>query len=195
MESLSNFPVADGIVLIILTGFFLRSFFNGALKEIFSVVSLLAGFLAAANFGPLAQTWVVSWAGDTKWLAYAGYISLFIGVWFAVRMLGRLASNLAKHSLLGPWDRFGGGVIGVVKGVFIIATVVVSMDEFAPTIAPTAHEDERVMPYIRDVGGYIRNAATWERMEKIKEAVEAQVGPKSPTPEDQPNPENQKKNP
>ena len=161
---------------IIVTGFFLRSFFNGALKEIFSIVSLVAGFLVAANYGPAAQTWVTEWAGESDWFAYTGHIVLFIGVWFAIRMLGHLASNLTKGSVFGPWDRFGGGLIGVAKGVLIISTVVVSMDEFAPAFAPSANADARVMPYIRQVGGYIREAATWERVEKIKEAMESQVG-------------------
>lgn len=171
-----EFPVADGVVLVIIAVFFFRSFFRGALKEIFSLIALVSGFFASGMYGPAAQSWLEGWTGESGWLPFVGYAGLFIAVWLAINLFGKLVSTLAHKTSLGTWDRLSGGVIGIAKGAFIVSSVIVFLDVYAPSIAPPEDEDERVMPYMRQMGGFIRQTAIWDvegHIEKIKEAVGA----------------------
>ena len=52
MEPMINLSLADSVVLVVLTAFFLRSFFQGALKEVVSLSSILAGYVASFNSAP-----------------------------------------------------------------------------------------------------------------------------------------------
>lgn len=176
---MTDFLIADGVVLLVLAAFFLRSFFHGALKEIFSLVSLGTGYLAAGKYGGLAQSWVEGWTGESRWFSYAGYVGLFIAVWFLIGLAGKLISSLVQNSALGGWDRVGGGLIGLVKGGLIVSSVVVLLDLYIPAIPLPSNEESRVMPYVRQVGTYVREAATWDikgKVEEIKNAVGAGEG-------------------
>ncbi len=176
---MTDFPIVDGMVLVIIAAFFLRSFFHGTLKEIFSLVSLGTGYLAAGKYGGLAQSWVEGWMGESRWISYAGYIGLFIAVWFLIGLAGKMVSSFVQKSVRGAWDRIGGGLIGLVKGTLIVSSVVVLLDLYIPSIAPPSDEDSRVMPYVRQVGTYVRKAATWDlkgKVEEIKKAVGAGEG-------------------
>lgn len=173
---MNDFAFVDGVVLVIIAVFFLRSFFNGALEEIFSLLSLGIAFLVSGKYGGLAQAWVEGWTGELRWISYAGHIGLFLAVWISVNLVGKLVSSLAQNSALGPWNRMGGGAIGVVKGAIIISSVVVLLDIYAPpSFAPPKDENSLLMPYVREIGAVIKNAAAWDvqsKMEDLNKAVD-----------------------
>ncbi len=176
---MTDFPIVDGAIAVIVAAFFLRSFFQGALKEIFSLVSIVTGFLAAGKYGAVVQSWLEGWTGESRWVEYTAYVVLFAVVWFVISLAGRAISNFVRSSVLGSWDRVGGGLLGIVKGVFVISAAVVVLDVFAPSLAPPEGGNARVMPFIREIGAYIREAATWDvegGVEKIKKTVGAGTG-------------------
>ena len=66
LDPMNDIPVADGAVLIILAVFFLRSFFRGALREIFSLLSIAAGYVAAVFFGPAFESSLHIWTNGSS---------------------------------------------------------------------------------------------------------------------------------
>jgi membrane protein required for colicin V production len=122
---------------------------------------------------------MVGWTGESRWIKYAGYIGLFLAVWFLINLAGKMVSSFVRNSVLGSWDRVGGGLIGLVKGALIVSSFVVLLDAYLPSIAPPKDENSQVMPYVRQIGAYVRKAATWDlkgKVEEIKEAVGAGEG-------------------
>ena len=173
---MTDFPIVDGAVLVIIAAFFLRSFFRGALEEIFSLVSVVTGYLAAGKYGEFVQAWMVGWTGESRWIKYTGYIGLFFAVWFLISLAGKMVSSFVRNSILGSWDRVGGGFIGLVKGAFIVSAAVVMLDAYLPSIAPPKGENSRVMPYVRQIGTYLRKAATWDLKGKVGEIKKTMGG-------------------
>ena len=166
---MTDFPIVDGVILVIIAAFFLRSFFHGALNEIFSLLSIVTGYLAAGKYGGLVQEWMVGWTGESRWFAFAGYIGLFFAVWFLIGIAGKMVSSFVRNSIFGSWDRIGGGFIGLVKGTLIVSAAVVLLDAYLPSVAPPKGENSQVMPYVRQIGTYVRKAATWDLKEKVEE--------------------------
>ncbi|MEE9274816.1 MAG: CvpA family protein, partial [bacterium] len=177
--AMNDFAVSDIIALTVLGGFFLRSFFRGALKELFSFLALAGGFFAAARYGSAAGEALGRWTGESDWLGYAGGGAVFVAVWLAVGLFGGLVSRLARAASLGPADRFGGGLIGLAKGVLIVSVAVAAIDAYAPGLILEDGGGGRVIPHIRWVGGYIRTVSTGEvgeRLEQARERIGAAAG-------------------
>ncbi len=170
---MNDFAVSDIIVLTVLGGFFLRSFFRGALKELFSFLALAGGFFAATRYGGAAGDVLGRWTGEANWLGYAGGGVLFVGVGLAVGLLGGLVSRLARAASLGPADRFGGGLIGLTKGVLIVSVAVAAIDAYAPGLILEEGGGGRVIPHIRRVGGYLRTVSAGGVGERLEQAGES----------------------
>ena len=193
---MKNFPIADGVVLLIVAVFFLRSYLRGALREVFSLIALMMGYLAAGRYGPDLGDVFGNWISGGGWVQVAANSIVFIAVWLGAGFLGKLISRLADRSQMGPANRIAGGIVGLAKGVFVVGAVFAVLEAFAPSVfsvIPAAHENERVMPYVRRAGRFFQRAAKLdleEQMELIKESVGLGAGKEkevSPPPEEKKN--------
>ncbi len=190
---MKNLPIADGVVLLIVATFFLRSYLRGALREVFSLVAVMMGYLAAGRYGPDLGDVFGNWISGGGWVRVAANSIVFIAVWLGAGFLGKLLSRLADRSQMGPANRIAGGIVGLAKGVFVVGAVFAVLEAFAPSVLPAAHENERVMPYVRRAGRYFQRAAKLdlkEQMELIKESVGLGAGKKQgkpPPPEEKKN--------
>ena len=168
--------VPDFVILLIVAGFFLRSFFRGAVKELFSLLALFTGYVAAVRYGWMIAEKAVFWTGDGIWVRHGGYAAVFIVVWLGVNLIGTLASRLVRSSAVGLSDRIGGGILGGVKGVLLIsAGLLIVQTHFSDTILD-AGKGERVMPWIRRVSVYLRYMSPAELNARIKE-MKRLIGP------------------
>jgi membrane protein required for colicin V production len=171
---MKNFPIADGAVLLVVAAFFLRSYFRGALREVFSLVAMMMGYLAAGRYGSDLGEVFGNWISGGRWVQVAANSIVFIAVWLGAGFLGKLLSRLADRSQMGPANRIAGGIVGLAKGMFVLGAVFAILEAFAPSVLPAAHENERVMPYVRLAGKYFQRAAKLdleEQMELIKKSV------------------------
>ncbi len=168
--------VPDLVILLIVAVFSLWSFFRGAIKELFSLLALFAGYVAAVRYGWMIAEKVVFWTGDASWVRYGGYAVVFIVVWLGVNLIGALVSRLVRSSAVGLSDRIGGGILGGVKGViFISAGLLIFQTYFSDTILDV-RKGERVMPWIRRVSVYLRYMSPAELNVRIKD-MKRLIGP------------------
>jgi membrane protein required for colicin V production len=165
---MNNFPVTDGVVLLILVVFFLRSFFRGALKEVTSLLSIFIGYASATYFGPVFEDSLRLWVSSSWSSRSAAFTIVFVVVWLLASIAGRLVLHFTGASPTGYLNRILGGVIGLGKGVFFLSVAYVTFLSVAPSLMPGPRSDERVMPIIRHTGEYIRQASVLELGDQVE---------------------------
>lgn len=173
-DPMSNFPITDGAVLLILVVFFLRSFFRGALKEVSSLLSIVIGYVSAVYFGPVFEDSLRLWVSSSWSSRSAAFTGVFVVVWLLASLAGKLVLHFTGASPTGYLNRISGGVIGLGKGVFFLSVAYVTILSLAPSLMPGPRANERVMPIIRHTGEYIRQASALElggQVELIKKTM------------------------
>jgi len=165
---MNDFPITDGVVILFLVVFFLRSFFRGALKEVTSLLSIFIGYASATYFGPVFEDTLRLWVSSSWSSHMAAFTTVFVVVWLLASIAGKLVLHFTGASPTGYLNRILGGVIGLGKGVFFLSVVYVTFLSVAPSLIPGSRADERVMPIIRHTGEYIRKVSVLELGEQVK---------------------------
>lgn len=125
----------------------LRGLWQGAVREVSSLVALLAGFVLAGRYASEAAAFVQQAVKNPQIAAGLGYLGLFFAVYVGVVMLGVFLRKLLHAVLLGWIDRLGGGVLGLAKGLLISCLLLFVLTLF---VSPRSHwvADSRLSPYL-----------------------------------------------
>ena len=147
--------VADWIILAFLAFSVVGAAIEGFFHEAFHLAGLVLGYvLAAWQYQRLAD-WFAPYL-KTPWV---GEIIAFLVIFFAVLLLAGLAGRIARWAMkkagLSTIDRFLGAVLGLLRGVLVVAIVLTAMTAFAP--AAKWLDESQLAPYFL-VGG---RAAIW----------------------------------
>jgi membrane protein required for colicin V production len=107
------------IVLIFILGLcFILGFWNGLVKQVASILGIVAGVVAAARLAPpLAPHLTGRIIADPRAARIAAYVLLFVLAALAVWLVGLLLRAIIKQAELGMTDRIWGALFGLVKGV------------------------------------------------------------------------------
>ncbi|MBZ5550367.1 MAG: CvpA family protein [Acidobacteriia bacterium] len=147
--------VADWIILAFLVFSTVAAAFQGFFREAFRLAGLVVGYLLAAwQYHRLAEWFAPHlksvWIGEI-----AGFLVIFFAVLIVAGLAGRIARWVMKETGLTTIDRILGGVLGLLKGVLVVAVVLTAMAAFAPAAKWLAGSE--LAPYFL-VGG---RAAVW----------------------------------
>lgn len=147
--------VADWIILAFLVFSTVAAAFEGFFREAFRLAGLVVGYLLAAwQYHRLAE-WLAPYL-KSQWIGeIAGFLVIFFAVLLLAGAAGRIARWVMKEAGLTTIDRILGGVLGLLKGVLVVAVVLTAMAAFAPAAKWLAGSE--LAPYFL-VGG---RAAVW----------------------------------
>ncbi|MGA7292336.1 MAG: CvpA family protein [Terriglobales bacterium] len=147
--------VADWIILGFLAVSMVGAAIQGFFREAFSLAGLAVGYLLAAwQYQRLAE-WFAPHL-KSPWLGeIAGFFIIFFAVLIIAGFAGRTARWAMKKAGLSAIDRILGAVLGLLRGVLVVAIVLTAMAAFAPTAKWLAESE--LAPYFL-VGG---RAAVW----------------------------------
>jgi membrane protein required for colicin V production len=146
---------ADWIILVLVLGNVISAAMQGFFAEALSMAGLIVGYIVAAwQYQRLAQ-----WLGTflkNDWLAeILGFLIIFFAVVLLFVIAGRIARWVMKEAGLSGFDRFLGGVLGLLKGGLMVAVILMGMTAFTPT--SKLLESSQLAPYFLLVG----RAAIW----------------------------------
>jgi membrane protein required for colicin V production len=105
---------------------------QGFFYELFSLAGVIVGYVlaawvylrVAAFYAPLVKS---------PWVAeIAGFLTIFLGVVILAGIVGRLARWAMKEVGLSWMDRALGALFGFVRGVLIVAIVLLAVTTFSP---------------------------------------------------------------
>ena len=140
-----------GLVVINVIAAAMQGFFSEAL----TIAGLVVGYLVAAwKYRSLAE-WFESFLKN-EWLAeILGFLIIFCAILLLFGIAARIARWVMKEAGLSGFDRFLGGVLGLLKGGLMVAVILMGMTAFAPTSRLLTNS--QLAPYFLVVG----RAAIW----------------------------------
>jgi membrane protein required for colicin V production len=145
----------------------LMAFARGLIREIFSIVAFFGAFAAAVLFAERGRPFVERFTPLDDFLAALGAgLAIFLVVFFVIMIITSVVAKSAHSSTeIGAFDRAAGLAFGALRGVLIVALVVLLLRQAtgAPAIAsqatiPAAIAEARTYPIYDGV------AATIERL-------------------------------
>ena len=160
------------------------SLFKGFVKEIFSLLSYLGGYLIASNYQhEFAQVFMesISSKAIAKLIAF---ITIFIITAIIISLMGRVVrSMIMSATKLSIFDRLIGGVVGFGKGLVILVAILYPI-QFFPNISQELTKDSQTAPYLAkvlqlinqksaslDIRGKLDNLNIDEAKEKVDELI------------------------
>lgn len=147
--------VADWIILAFLVFSVVGAAIAGFFHETFKLAGLVVGYLLAAWQYHRLASWFAPYLKSQWFGEVAGFLIIFFGVLILAGVAGRMARWLMKKAGLSTIDRVLGAVLGLLRGVLVVAIVLTAMATFAP--AQKWLGESQLAPYFL-VGG---RAAIW----------------------------------
>lgn len=119
----------DIIILITVILFIVLGFRDGFFRKVFSLISLIVGFLLATKLMTLVGKLIIDWFDFSPLYSY---LFAFFGIFFAVTIILALLYRWlgTKSSVLKLINRFTGALLGGLQGI-LIASLVLLVLKFA----------------------------------------------------------------
>ena len=146
---------ADWIICALLLLNVVTAAMQGFFSEALTMAGLVVGYIVAAwQYRSLAQ-WLESFFKN-EWLAeILGFLIIFFAILLLFGIAARIARWVMKEAGLSGFDRFLGGLLGLLKGGLMVAVILMGMTAFAPT--SKLLDKSQLAPYFLVVG----RAAIW----------------------------------
>lgn len=124
--------IADWIILGFLVFSVIGAAIEGFFHEAFRLAGLVVGYLLAAWQYRRVADWFAPhlkslWLGEI-----AGFLIVFFAVLIVAGLAGRFARGVMRKAGLSTIDRILGAVLGLLRGVLVVAVVLTAMAAFAP---------------------------------------------------------------
>jgi membrane protein required for colicin V production len=132
----------DIIFLVLIGVSIIYSLIRGLVREIFSFLSIILGFFAASYGSAAMANWLHRWIENETFAQILGFALLFILVAFAISLLGKVLSRLAKKMDLNWADRMGGAAFGFLKAILLIAIILLVLTAFLPSKSKVLSESQ-----------------------------------------------------
>jgi membrane protein required for colicin V production len=145
----------DIAVLVVLGLCLVVSVFRGLVREIFSLLALVGGFLLALKYQDDLGQHFSGFISDPTLAKLTGFGLVFIVSLVAITLLGKLIRSLL-HSAPGfsALDRTLGGALGLVKGLILLLILIYPL-QFFPDLGNKITEGSVFKPYLKQASGLI----------------------------------------
>ncbi|MBC8159629.1 MAG: CvpA family protein [Roseiflexaceae bacterium] len=118
------------IAVVIVSG--VLGLYWGIIRQILSLVGLIAGIVLAGRYGPNVAEWLSSCVPDTRAVDIIAFALVVIAVSSAASLLASLLHRFVGLLFLGWADHLLGGVLGLLQGA-LTATVLIAVIAANPT--------------------------------------------------------------
>jgi membrane protein required for colicin V production len=136
----------DWIFAAIVVVSVIAAIMKGFVRELISLASLVVGLVVAAVAYPRAALWFEDLTKSHEIALGLGFLVLFLGVMLLGGLVSVLAGKLIKTAGIQWFDRFLGGVFGLVRGVIVDCILLLVLLAFA--IKPGAVQQSSLAPYV-----------------------------------------------
>ncbi|MBI5190297.1 MAG: CvpA family protein [Nitrospirae bacterium] len=109
---------------------------RGAAREVFSLVSVLAGFLLAARFHTLTSGALIRVTSHEDVNGFISFMAIFIFTSVLISYAGGHFTDMLKNAGFRLWNTLGGPVIGALKGLTVCTSVTFMLMVFLPPDSP-----------------------------------------------------------
>lgn len=146
--------ILDAIIIIVILLFLSRGLWVGFIKQIASIAALLIGFIVSGRYYGESANLVIPFIDNKQAGFFITYVFLFSLSFFAVILLGILLKKVITISLLGWFDRFLGGFLGLAKGLFVSCLIFMSLSLFISGANPIFRQSY-FYPYLENSSRFV----------------------------------------
>ncbi len=137
------------MAIIVVVGYcIIRGIFRGLIKEVASIVGLVAGFYVAYSYHGAMAPLFSKWIAEPAYVKIASFIFLFCSVFLIIVLTGMLIRFVVKLVLLGVVDRIFGGVFGALKAALIVSFAYVVLITFLPAGGAAVVSESKLAPQL-----------------------------------------------
>lgn len=127
----------DYLIIIVIALSTIGSFFRGFTRELISLVIWIVGVFAALKWSPVIAPHVLVSMHSSLASYSVSFFVIFLSIWL-IGLLISLAIRSVLHRVgLGLLDRLVGLIFGFIRGVFLMAVVMMFIDASALANSPT----------------------------------------------------------
>src|SRR5579864_4350230 len=124
---------ADWLIAAVVVLNVVSAAIQGFFAEALTMAGLVIGYVVAAWQYQSLAAWLMSFL-KSEWLAEIfGFLIIFFAVMLLFGVAARIARWVMKEAGLSGFDRFLGALLGLVKGVFMVAVILMGLTAFTPT--------------------------------------------------------------
>ena len=136
----------DWTIAAILVVSIVTAMMKGFTRELISLASLVVGLIVAAWYYPRAAIWFEDLAKSHEVALGLGFLTIFLIVMVAGAIISVLARKLIKTAGVQWFDRFLGGIFGLLRGIVVACVLLMIMMAFA--IKPEVVGQSQLAPYV-----------------------------------------------
>lgn len=161
----------DMLVVVILAFCVIRGVFRGLIKELSSIVGVLAGFYAAYSYYNDIAVLLSRWMVNTAYANIVSFLALFCTVFFVVSIIGVVIKYVLNIAFMGWFDRICGAAFGLVKGVLIVAVLLMIFTAFLPQGSPFI-KDSLLAPHMAFVSEKMSRVVSRDMKQQFTAKIE-----------------------
>lgn len=119
---------------------------KGFVRELVSLAALILGIIFAALWYPHAASWYDDLTKSHEIAEAAGFLTIFVLTLAGGAVVSISARFLIEKAGVEWFDRFLGGIFGLIRGVVVDSILLMVMISFA--VKPQAVQNSRLAPYV-----------------------------------------------
>ena len=156
----------DIVVFSILGLSVVFSLFKGFLKEIFSLFSILGGYLMATNYQVAFSEIIFETISSKPIGKLIAFVTIYIFTAIIISLMGRVFRSMVMSTAkLSMFDRLIGGFLGMIKGIVIVLAIILPIS-FFPNIYQKLTNNSQSAPYLEKALIYIDQNSTSFKLRK-----------------------------
>ena len=148
----------DIIIAIILFLFGFKGFRKGLIIEVVTLLAFAIGIYGAMHFSEFTASHLQEFVEvNPKHLDTIAFVLTFILLVILVNLIGRAVTNLIKAMNLSFFNKLGGAIFGVAKGVLLCSIFVMVLNNFQliGVVKPEVRAQSKLYPYIEETVPYV----------------------------------------
>ena len=148
----------DIIIAIILLLFGVKGFRKGLIIEVVTLLAFAVGIYGAMHFSDFTAEHLKEFMEiNPKYLNTTAFVLTFILLVILVNIIGRMVTKLIQAMNLGFFNKLGGALFGMAKGVLLCSIMVMVLNNFQliGIVKPEVREQSKLYPYIEEAVPYV----------------------------------------
>ena len=170
----------DIFIIVVISFCLLRGYFRGFIREVSSIVGVIAGFYGAHTYYLELARQLIVWVNLGAYINIVSFCLLFCGIFSLTSLLAHLIRKFLKVAFLGWLDRLFGVLFGMLKGFLVVSVVFIMLTALLPGGAGMMKRSQ-LAPYVAHFSELATHFASNElkgdfknRFERIKQFWEEQ---------------------
>ena len=160
----------DMVIIVIIAFCLIRGIFRGLIKEIASIVGVFTGFYAAYTYYGILAKLLSKWITNIPYLNILSFLIIFSVIFIIISIIGVIIKYLLNIAFLGWLDRICGAGFGIIKGLLIVAVILIALTTFLPKGTPVI-KNSLLSPHVTKISEKMVKIVSKDMKQQFEEKI------------------------